>query len=106
MIGLRLQRYNPGGPLVPNRNTDTATRIVSSQSLILFLPCWMKESWEVLVMIGADQEEVGWAFVLKGDSLPPTTGFPIVIWFCNISHATVPLLQTIFLVLILSKVQQ
>ena len=37
-------------------------------------------------------------FGLKGDSLPPTTGFPIVIWFCNISHATVPLLQTIFLV--------
>ena len=25
-------------------------------------------------------------FGLKGDSLPPTTGFPIVIWFCNISH--------------------
>ena len=29
-------------------------------------------------------------FVLKGDSLSPTTRFPIVIWFCNISHATVP----------------
>ena len=55
MIGLRLQRHNPGGPLVPNRNTDTATRIDSSQSLFLFLPCWMKESWEVLTMIGADQ---------------------------------------------------
>ena len=27
---------------------------------------------------------------LKGDALPPTTGFPVVIWFCNISHATVP----------------
>ena len=77
MIGLRLQRHNPGGPLVPNRNTDTATRIDSSQSLFSFLPCWMKESWEVLTMIGADQEEVGWAFVLKGDSLPPTTGSPL-----------------------------
>ena len=29
-------------------------------------------------------------FGLKGDSLSPTTRFPIVIWFCNISHATVP----------------
>ena len=45
-------------------------------------------------------------FGLKGDSLPPTTGFPIVIWFCNISHATVPPAPTIFPVLLLSKVQQ
>ena len=36
-------------------------------------------------------------FGLKGDSLPPTTRFPIVIWFCNISHATVPPAPIVFL---------